>query len=183
MKPRKIIIILLLTWNFSLAQNQTEREIFMTVINNEMTENTGIRKSGFEIYCEKNKSSFELNEFLASTGLDIPTETLMELEEYAKNGQDGIWESKLFTEIKLQKNSKKSRKCITEKNTQKMYKRKKTRQTILKINRPIFDLKKEYCEVSLVLNEFTGSASGYTLFLKKVEGKWIVISEYGIWMT
>ena len=173
----------MLIWNFSLAQNQVEREIFMTVLNNEMTENTNIRKSGFEIYCEKNKSSFDPNEFQASTGLNISTETLMELEEYSKKGHDGIWESKLFVEIKLQKSSIKSRKCITEKNARKMYKRKKTRQTLLKINRPIFDLKKEYCAVSLILNEFTGSASGYTLFLKKVEGKWIILSEYGIWIT
>jgi hypothetical protein len=64
-----------------------------------------------------------------------------------------------------------------------MYKRKKSRRTILKINRPIFDVKKEYCEVSIISHEYIGEASGYTLFLKKVEGKWVVVGEFGIWLT
>ena len=77
----------------------------------------------------------------------------------------------------------KSKKCLTKKDTEQIFKETNKRQNIISISEPIFDNNYENCVIYISYRKFTGSAYGHTCFLKKVYGVWVVIDEYEQWMT
>jgi hypothetical protein len=176
---RTLNILLILISTLSYSQNSSESDIFKKIFDYEI----GKGILGIYIQCEKPKTSFDLNGFKEDTGLEVPENILKEIEINATKSSSGIWNSELINELKYGSDFIKSKKCLTKKGAELIFKKTNKRQTIVSISEPIFDNNYKNCVVSVTYWKFTGSAYGHKYFFKKVYGVWTVIVEYEIWMT
>ena len=176
---RTLNIILILISTLSYSQINSEFEVFKKIIDFEIGKGT----SGIYTQCKKPKTSFDQKDFREQTGLEVPENILNEIEKNGTKSSDGTWNSELISELSYGSDFIKSKKCLTKKDAELIFKKTKKRQTIVSISEPIFDNNYENCVVSVTYWKFTGSAYGHRYFLKKVYGMWTVIVEYGIWMT
>jgi hypothetical protein len=176
---RTINILLILISTLSFSQNNSESEVFKKVIDYEIRK--GI--SGIYVQCEKPKTSFDLNDFKEQTGLEVPENILKEIENNGTKSSNGIWNSELINKLNYDSDFIKSKKCLTKKDVELIFKKTRKRQNIVSISEPVFDNNYENCVVSVTYWKFTGSAYGRKYFLNKVYGVWTVIVEYEHWMT
>jgi hypothetical protein len=173
-------ILLILISALSYSQNSSESDIFKKIIDHEIGKGT----LGIYIQCEKAKTFFENNDFNEQTGLEVPENILKEIEINGTESNNGIWNSKLISELNFRTDFIiKNKECLTKKGAEQIFKKTKRRQNIIAISEPIFDNNYENCIVSVSYSKFTGSAYGHKYFLKKVYGVWTVIVEYEQWMT
>lgn len=172
-------IVLLLVSTLSLSQNKSENEVFKKIIDHEIKKN----KTKIYIGWRKPKTSFEINEFKAETiGLTISEITLKEFETNNINTNE-VWNSELLNQIELSSNYVASTNCLTEEETEVLFKNTKKRQNILLISKPIFDNNFENCIVSIIYSRSYQSAFGKSYFLKKVNGIWTITLEFQYWMS
>ncbi|PKP28277.1 MAG: hypothetical protein CVU01_04520 [Bacteroidetes bacterium HGW-Bacteroidetes-18] len=181
----KIYVIFFLTLFFScksLSQiEKIEEQIFKTIIFDRLVK----EHSGFFIECDKHVIPFEENDFLEQSGLiDIPKNVLFELKKNSKNAiKNENWSNSLLEELNLGSGFLKLRKCLNNEDIVSLFEKKKKRQTIFGISKPIFDDKKQHCVIYVSILAFPGSVSGSSFFLKKVYGKWVIVQEYDFWMS
>jgi len=179
MMRRTINIILILISTLGYAQNETEIEVFRKIIDNE------ISNAGIFIRCEKPKTFFNSIEFKEQTGILLPENILEELTQSSNLNYDGKWNAKIIKDLNQKYSSDiiKKDKCLTLKDSERLYKKTGKRQSIVLISQPIFDSKFEYCIVSVSYLKFTGSAYGQKYLLKKVNGIWTIVIEYENWLS
>ena len=173
----KILLILISTLSYS--QNNSESDIFKKIIEHEVGKGT----LGIYVLCEKSKTIFNLKEFKEEVGLEVPENILKEIEINGSKSSNGIWNSELINELNYGSGFIKSKKCLTSKDAEEIFKKTNKRQNIVSISEPVFDNTQENCIISISYRKFTGSAFGNKYFLKKVYGVWTVIVEYEYWMT
>lgn len=171
----KILLILISTLGYS--QSKPEFEVFREVIGRE------ISSGGLYIQCAKPKTFFDPRDFTNQTGLDVPSNILIEIEKNTNESNDGFWKSKLINELKYGSDFIKSKKCLSHKDVERLLKKTGERQSVVSISEPIFDINYENCVVSVTYWKYTGSAYGYSYFLKKVYGVWTIIITYEPWIT
>ena len=177
---KKILKILLLLFPIlTFSQNKEESEIFKKIIVYVIEKN----KTTISIKCEKPKTSFNIREFKEDTkGVPI-SETI--LNELNKNKTDAteIWDLELIKLSEFDSKYVKNKNCITETDSENIFKDIHKRENIISISKPLFDNNFENCIVSVVHSKSFQSASGRSYFLKKVNGIWVVITEFGFWIS
>jgi len=176
---RTLNILLILISTLSYSQKSSESDVFKKIINYEIGKGT----LGIYVLCEKPKNFFDLNDFKEKCGLEVPENILKEIEKNGTKSSDGIWNTELINKLNYGSDFIKSKKCLTRKDAEQIFKETNKRQNIILISEPIFDNNYENCVIYISYSKFTGSAYGHTYFLKKVYGVWTVIGEYEHWMT
>jgi hypothetical protein len=176
---RTLTIFLIFISTLSFSQGNPETDIFRKIINHEIEK--GI--TGIFIQCEKSKTFFDLKDFKEKIGLEVPENTLKEIEQNGVKSTDGTWNSELINSLNYGSDLIKSKKCLTKNDAELIFKKTKIRQNIISVSEPIFDDNYENCVVSVTYWKFNGSAFGHKCFLKNVYGVWTVIVEYEQWMT
>ncbi len=176
---RTLNIILILISTLSFSQNSSESDVFKKIIDYEIGKGT----LGIYVQCNKPKTFFNLNDFKEQSGLEVPENILKEIEKNGTKSSDGIWNTELINKLNYSSTFIKSKKCLTKKDAEQIFKETNKRQNIISISEPIFDNNYENCVVCISYSKFTGSAYGHTYFLKKVYGVWTIIDEYEQWMT
>jgi hypothetical protein len=176
-KALKILLLLITTLSFS--QNKSENEVFKKIIDNEIEKN----KSIIYIRCEKRNTSFDIKEFKEENEGFVISETT--LNEFEKNNIiiNEIWNSELIKQLKFNSTYIKSKNCLTNEEIELIFKNTNKRQNIVSINKPIFDNNFENCIVSVMYSKSFRSASGQSYFLKKINGIWTIVMEFGIWIS
>jgi len=174
-----LIIILTLSSTLSYSQNKLENQIFKKIIDFQIE----IGNKGIYIQCEKLKTFFNFKKINEETGLKVSLNILKELDQNAKKSNDGIWESKLLTELNYSIDFLKSKKCLTKKDIKQLFKKTKKRQSIISISKPVFDHNYKNCIVSISYSKFTGNFYGHSYFLSKVYGIWTIVAVFETWMT
>ncbi|WP_041557725.1 hypothetical protein [Cellulophaga algicola] len=172
-----IILLLISTWSYS--QNNSGDAVFKKIIHYEIQQDT----IGIYISCEKSKAFFDKEDLKEQTVLEVPEKILNELEENATKSNHGSWDSELITELNYGSDFIKSMQCLSLKEAQLLYDKKKKRQHIITLSEPVFDNDYENCVISVSFQYFTGSAHGYSYFLKKTDGVWTVIAYYDAWIS
>jgi len=176
----KIYYLLFFTIStLSFSQNNSESDVFKKIIDEQIGKGT----FGIYVQCEKQKTFFDLKEFKEETTLEVPEKILNEIELNVAKSNNGIWNSELLKELNYSSDLIKNRKCLTKKETEKIFIKTEKGQKIISISEPIFDNNYENCIVSVIYSKFRQSSSGNSYFLKKIYGNWTVIAVYGIWMT
>ena len=167
---------------------EVETSIFKKIILDEIANDivSGKSELGFYISCNKSLYSFNKNYFLDQSDLiDVPENILLELvedskKEYKKNQK---WSNKSLKNLHLPEGVLRIKKCLNKKEITQLFEREKIRQIIFEISKPILDKKMEHCIVNVTTIYFTGSASGISLFLKKIYGIWVVVFVFDEWIT
>ena len=128
-----ILLILISTLNYS--QNSSESDVFKKIIDYEIRQGT----LGIYVQCEKRKTFFDLNDFKEQTGLEVPENILKEIEKNGTKSSDGIWNTELISKLNYSSTFIKSKKCLSKKDAEQIFKETNKRQNIISISEPIFD--------------------------------------------
>lgn len=172
-------ILVLLTTSLVYSQNNSQSEVFKKIIEEQ------INKGSLNLYvqCEKPQTFFDKTIFKEETGLEVSEKILNEIEVNIEKSSASFWNSKLTTELNYDSNFLNGKKCLTRKDTEKLFLKTKKRQNIISISEPIFDYTYENCIVSITYHTYIDSAAGHSYFLKKIHGIWTIITIYNFWMT
>ncbi|RAV28252.1 hypothetical protein [Sinomicrobium soli] len=154
-------------------------------------------KPNYYITCVGPETHFTKKSFLTDSELsDIPMEVLEELETNARGGKAKVWCSGfLKTLLKnydtiLNPSLFPQKTCITlsPKDIQKARNDHEYRIAgisgkikdiiIFTLHTPVFDNNKEHCVVSVVSRFYIFGFQSFDYFLKKVYGKWVIISKF-----
>lgn len=160
---RTIYIFIILISTLSYSQNNSESDVFKKIIDYEI----GKGILGIYVQCEKPKTSFDLKDFKEQTGLEVPENILKEIEANATKSSDGIWNSELINELNYGSDFIKSKKCLTKKNAEQIFKKTKKRQNIVSISEPVFDNNYENCVISVTYWKYTWKRIWTQIFFKK----------------
>ncbi len=178
---RTLNILLIFISTISYAQNieEKEAEIFEKIVTHEF------QYGGIYIGCNKSKTYFDSDELTKQSGLEVPENILEELTKSSELSEKGTWNPELIKRNRKKYSTEyiKKGKCLSLKDSERLFERTKKRQTIVSISQPIFDSEFKNCIVSVSYLKYKGSAHGNKYFLKKVYGKWIIIDTYDIWLT
>ncbi|WMN07874.1 hypothetical protein QYS48_30190 [Marivirga arenosa] len=173
----KYLATIILTFIATLSWSQTNNEfsIFTKIIEQEAS------NGKVYIHCDKPKTYFNTNELIEQTGLQIPQNTLNELKESVLTSRDGVWDQGLIQS--LNSSFLKSKNCLTKEATNELFRETGERQKVVSISEPVFDQKSENCIISVTIQNYLGSASGYSYFLSKVYGTWTIVATFNPWIT
>jgi len=176
-----VFIFIIYFHNLSSQNKLSEKNIFSTIIHEQIYQ--GLK--GFYIECEKQVTFFKKGDFIEDTVLkNVPENVLFELEENSdKIFKKETWSDIFFEEINVGSIFLIYKHCLKKNDLDLLFKKNKGRQTIIGISKPIFDNDKKHCIVSLTVTGYPGSIRGNSYFLKKIYGKWVIIEEFGFWMS
>jgi len=174
-----ILLILISTLSFSQNIEEKEAEIFEKIVTHEF------QYGGIYLGCTKSKTYFDSAKLTKQSGLEIPENILQELTKSSELSKEGTWNPEI-----IKRNHKKytteyikKGKCLSGKDSKRLFDKTKERQSIVLISQPIFDSEFENCIVSVTYLKYTSSLHGHKYFLKKIYGKWIIVDTYDLWLT
>ncbi len=174
-----ILFLISILTGFSQNIEEKESQIFEKIVTHEF------QYGGIYLGCTKSKTYFDSAELTKQSGLEIPENILEELTKSSELSKKETWSPKLIKRNHKKYSTKyiKKGKCLSGKDSERLFERTKKRQTIVLISKPIFDSEFENCIVSVKYLRYTRSANGNTYFLKKIYGKWIIVATYDLWLT
>ncbi|GAA3725745.1 hypothetical protein GCM10022422_03770 [Flavobacterium ginsengisoli] len=176
----KVFKILLLLFSIlSFSQNKQENEIFKKIISHEIEKN----KVPIYIECRKPKTSFNVREFKEDTGgITVSEKTLNDFEKNNTDTEE-TWNSELIKQSEFNPKYIKNTNCLTDEEIEILFKDIYKRQNIISVSKPLFDNDFENCIVSITYSKSFHSASGKSYLLKKTNGIWTIITEFGHWIS
>ncbi|WP_264535973.1 hypothetical protein [Flavobacterium sp. N1736] len=176
-KAFKILVLLISISSFS--QNKSENEVFKKIVGHEIEKN----KSAFYIECKKPQTSFNIKEFKIENEGFVISETI--LNEFEKNNinTNEVWNSELMKQLEFNSSHIINTNCLTQEETEAIFKDTNKRQNIISISKPIFDNNFENCIVSTISSHSFQNSSGKSYFLKNVNGIWTIVMEFNYWIS
>lgn len=174
---RYYLILVFVSYAFQGYSQDDKFKIFDVIISRGNSHTTELY-----IQCEKENTYFSKSEFKKQTGSNVPEEILDQIESNL-NSRNPLseWPKELGFSI-FKKYGLKNKNCLTKDEIKKLFDE-TGRQSIIAISDPVFDEKKEHCVVSVTYIMYHGSASGMSLFLMKVYGKWVVLDKFDHWVS
>lgn len=182
---KRFFVFLILFSSSTISSQNDEGEIIEVILWSNINENF-VMSPKYYIECCRPKTFFNINDFIETTGLDsIPDNVLNELYEASIKDYQNTWNKNRIGELKKQfSRYLLSDKCQGRLEVDKIQKRKiKNKEIeknvyILTFHKAIFDKKKNHCVITVVTSFYQDSFFSMTYFLKKIYGKWIIISEF-----
>jgi hypothetical protein len=180
-RSKLFVLICFLSSTVCLGQANIEEEVLTSIIHSYLVAKGEL---GFYIKCDKRRTFFDADNFLQNVNKNVPIDILEQLEAASiKDTSNKSWNVQIFNNLRLTQDLLKLTKCITEQEAEEIFKQTKKRQRFYSVSQPIFDKSKQHCVLQLSVLNWLGSASGESLFLRKIYGKWIVIESYDVWIT
>lgn len=133
--------------------------------------------------CEKTQTYFDdIDTFLHQTGLKgIPSNITTEIKIKSNiTITNENWSNECLLNLKSLVSSNKllNSKCLDKVQIKNIQTNNKRTKTIIGISKPIFDNAKEHSIVTISTSQYRGSFSAYSCFLKKIYGRWVIVSTY-----
>lgn len=182
---KKLFFLLIFSISLSAQidiNNSVEAEdemILRTIVYDRITR----ENDSFILKCEKTVVPFDPEFFLEHiTLITVPYEILLELRDNSKKqDKEEKWTSISLRKLGLIEDFSKYSQCITTREIEALFDENKS--NVFNISKPIYDSSKKHCVVHLSNTKFPGSISGCSLFLKKIYGKWVIVTDYGCWLS
>lgn len=186
---KQIITLIILLLTFNQMKAQTEEQI----INELVFDLFGLHQDTILIENVKIKTYFEYDSvsFERITGLTVPSKIISEWKnnEEPQNYSAGWNEQKLnkidtlFTEKDTVISKNPFFISLTKGDINQLFERTKKRQKIYSISKILFDNSKENAIFHFILTPWPGDFYFETILIKKIFGKWKIITRFDISMT
>ncbi len=192
-----LIAILLILFSLSIVKAQTDESIInelffdlfdplsFNLLDNQI-DTLLISSTIYKTYFDYDSVKFE-----SATGLKVPMGIIsdwkknMESDNYSSSwnekelnkidtiftGKDTVFAKKPFV------------KCLSQSEEKSLFEKTKTRQPIYSISKILFDDSRENAIFDFLYTPWPGDVSGYKIFIKKVFGKWVIITRFNYFMT
>lgn len=170
-----VILVVFLPYG-SFSQDQADVDVFEAVLQYELK-----NAPFFYLRCEKAKTYFEPVDFKEQNASDIPDQIFNQVHDASLKSIDGKWERSLFKQRYIKRHLKNNQ-FLTKVDSEQIWDE-VGRQPMLSVSDPIFDVNQENCVVSIVYQNFRGSAFGNSFFLRKSNGQWLIIFTYNSWIS
>ena len=138
------------------------------------------------LQCDKKKLKTFVPDSLGSIVKDesIPNNVLIELETNSKSERSpNTWKPGVFDRAEFKTSLLKSSQCYSKENINTLFERVRKRQYVVEVSQPLYDNKKSYSFVHIVVQRYPGSSYGSSFLLQKVDGKWTVIAQFDHWLS
>lgn len=183
---QKLIPLFLLFISFNYVHAQTDEKI----INELLFDLFGFQQDTILIKCIKTKTYFDYDSvsFEKVTGLTVPARII---SEWKSNEEDkdfiAEWNEQHLNRIDTivfdydtLTSKKPVFKCLSKDEIDQLFERTKKRQKIYSISNILFDKSKENALFQFTIIPWPGDFSSVTILIKKVFGKWTIITRFNL---
>ncbi len=189
MKAKILLIVTLLSFSFTNLKSQTDEE----VINRILFELFGHQQDTIFIKNVKTKTYFDYDSisFNDETGLTVPSKIISEWQANVEDDDfQGQWNEEYLNKKdtfildgEIHVGIKPVFKCLSRDEMNQIFERTKRRQCFYSITKILFDDSKENAIFDFMEIPWPGSFYLETIVIKKIFGKWVIVTKYNFMMT
>lgn len=186
---QKLITLFLILISFNNLSAQTDEQI----LNEILFELFGFQQDTIFFERHKTKTFFEYDSVLFEniTGLTVPSQIISEWKNNEENkGFKANWNEQdlnkidsIFTENDTIIGEKPIFKSLTRNEMNQIFERTQKRQKIYSVSKILFDESKENAVFHFTTIPWHGYFSSETILIKKIFGKWIIVTRFDFVMT